>query len=96
MIEKNERFARAVDLPICPFCDGKIFYTSWVTHKIFQMECENCGAHWRTGLSEGIERNMIVELTISKNPEISGEYLNKKLSLQYWKDMLKRRIDREF
>jgi len=96
MVEKDGKFSRAVELPICPFCDGKVYYTSWTTHKIYQMECESCKAHWRAGITGGHERKMIVELTSSKNPEISGEYLNKKVSIQYWKDMLRRRIGREF
>jgi hypothetical protein len=96
MLEKEKGLARAVELPICPFCDGKIYYTSWTTHKIFQMECNKCGAHWRTVITKGDQKMMSVELTSSRNPEISYEYINKKLSMQYWKNMLRQRIEKNF
>ena len=43
MKKKEGKSPRAVEIPICPFCDGKVNYISWVTHKIFQMECKSSG-----------------------------------------------------
>jgi len=50
MQKKEGKSPRAIEIPICPFCDGKVNYTSWVTHKIFQslpnlrqmVEVESC------------------------------------------------------
>jgi hypothetical protein len=81
---------RASELPICPFCQGLIYYDQWITHRIFQMECKQCKAHWRTGILHNDNREMYVELVKSKNPEISNEYMKKKLSLQFWQNMVKK------
>lgn len=81
---------QSAELPFCPFCNGKVYYDNWLTHKIFQMECVQCKAHWRTGIQNNPEREIYVELLRSKNPEISEEYLDKKLPLQYWQKMLKK------
>ena len=87
----HRKDVRASEIPICPFCNGEVYYCSWLTHKIFQMECEQCQAHWRTGILNNAKREMYVELTTSKNPEISNEYFKKKLPLQYWQDLIKKR-----
>jgi len=92
MPKKDGKLSRAIEIPICPFCDGKVYYTSWVTHKIFQMECEICGAHWRTGLKESSQREFYVELT-KPTPDGRGkELLNLKLPLESWRDMIRDRI----
>lgn len=90
--KKEVKSPRAVELPICPFCDGKVNYTSWITHKIFQMECESCGAHWRTGLKESSQREFYVELTKSMSNGKGREFLSQKLSLEFWRDMIRERI----
>ena len=92
MQNKEGKSPRAVEIPICPFCDGKVNYTSWVTHKIFQMECKSCGAHWRTGLKETHDKELYVELTKSMPDGNGRELLNLKLSLEFWKDMIRDRI----
>ncbi|MCK5300931.1 MAG: hypothetical protein KAJ21_03430 [Thermoplasmatales archaeon] len=92
-IMKNERKqVRSTELPICPFCDGKIYYENWITHKIFHIECEKCKAHWRTGIKNNEERDIFLELLKSENPEISNEYINKRLSLNFWRDLLRNKI----
>ena len=92
MLKKDRKFSRAVELPICPFCDGKVYYTSWVTHNIFQIECEICGAHWRTVLKESSQEGFYIELTKSKSDGTGRELLNLKLSLDSWMDMIRERI----
>jgi len=92
MLKKDGKLSKSVELPICPFCDGKVFYTSWLTHKIFQMECESCGSHWRTGLKETPDRDFYVELTKSMSSGKGRELINKKLSLEFWQDMVTKRI----
>lgn len=92
MKEEDKKFAKAVDLPICPFCDGKVYYTAWITHKIYQMECENCKSHWRTGITDPTKRDIYVQLTRYKNNDRYNEYLNQKLSLKFWQDMIRKRI----
>ncbi len=89
----ERKFARSTELPICPFCNGNIFYKNWITHKIFHIECEKCKAHWRTGIRDNEDREIFFELLNSNNPEISNEYINKKLSLKYWRDLLNKKID---
>ena len=86
MVEDKHQ-VKAAELPICPFCQGPVYYDNWVTHRIFQMECEKCKAHWRTGILNNPKRDMFVELIRSDNPEISEEYINKKLSLSYWQKL---------
>ena len=80
MIETRKE-VRASELPVCPFCLGSNYYDQWVTHRIFQMECKQCKAHWRTSINKNNDREMFVELIKSENPEISNEYLEKKLPL---------------
>ena len=92
MTKKDGGFARADEIPICPFCDGQVYYTSWVTHKIFQMECQSCGAHWRTGLKKSPQQDMYIELTKTTSDGIGKELLYKKLSLDFWRDMIRQRI----
>ncbi len=92
MQKKEGKSPRAVEIPICPFCDGKVNYTSWVTHKIFQMECKSCGAHWRTGLKESSQREFYVELAKSTPDGRGSEYLSQKLPLEFWRDMIRDRI----
>ena len=92
MPQKEGKLSRAVELPICPFCDSKVYYTSWITHKIFQMECETCGAHWHTGLDKTNDNEFFVELTKSSSEGYGRELLNQKLPLDYWKDMIIERI----
>ena len=87
MEKRNE--VRASEIPTCPFCRGNVYYSSWLTHRIFQMECEHCQAHWRTGIKDTPKREMYVELTTSKNPEIPDDYIDKKLPLQFWQDLIK-------
>ncbi|UCD14162.1 MAG: hypothetical protein JSW60_01735 [Thermoplasmatales archaeon] len=89
---KDAKLPRAVELPVCPLCDGKVYYTQWITHKIFQMECESCGAHWRTGLKESTKRDIYVELTKSMSNSKGREFLGKKLPLEFWRDMIRERI----
>ena len=93
MIEKHKKFVRSSELPICPFCDGNIYYEYWITHRIFHIECEKCKAHWRSGFKNLDNRDIYLELLSSKNPEISNELINKKLSISYWRDLLKNNID---
>lgn len=93
MINNKAKFVRSLELPICPFCDGKIYYENWITHKIFNIKCEKCKAFWRSGIKKNENRDIFIELLSSKNPEISNEYLNKKLPLNFWTDLLKKRID---
>ena len=95
MIIKQKKFVRSLELPICPFCEGKIYYERWITHKIFHIECANCKAHWRSGIKNNESRDIFIELLNSKNPEISNEYINKKLSINFWRDLLKRKIDQK-
>ena len=92
MLVKDLKLSRAIELPICPFCDNKVFYTSWITHKIFQMECEICKAHWRTGLKETNDREFYVELIKSSQDGNGRELLNLKLPLESWTDMILERI----
>ena len=87
-MEKNSIAVRAAELPNCPFCNGEVFYHSWLTHKIFQMECKNCKSHWRTGINNNPERDVFVELVTSKNPDVSSEYFNKKVSIEYWQKLI--------
>ncbi len=96
MIEKQKNFVRSSELPICPFCNGKIYYKNWTTHRIFHIECEKCKAHWRSGIKNNENREMFMELICSRNPEISNEYLNKKLPINFWINLLKNKIDKEF
>jgi len=90
MIEKQNRFVRSSELPICPFCGGEIYYENWITHKIFHIECEKCKAHWRSGIKNNENREIFMELISSKNPEISNEYINKKLPIVFWIDLFKK------
>ena len=83
----NKKLVQSSELPICPFCQGTVYYESWITHRIFQMECEQCKAHWRTGIKNTPKREMFVELTSSKNPDISYVYLEKGLPLRFWQDL---------
>ena len=92
MEEKEGKLPRANEIPICPFCDGKVYYTAWVTHKIFQMECESCKAHWRTGFEKDSKQEMYVELTKPTSNGEGIEFLNRKLSMEFWKDMIRERI----
>lgn len=92
ILNGHGKSTRAVELPICPFCDGKVYYTSWVTHKIFQMECKGCGAHWRTGFKEGVEREMYVELTKPMSNGNRRELLAQKHPLAFWQNMITKRI----
>ena len=92
MAKKGGKFARADEIPICPFCDGKVYYTSWITHRIFQMECESCEAHWRTGLKRVAQRDMYIELTRPMSNGIGKELLSQKLSLEFWRDLIRERI----
>ena len=96
MIEKQKNFVRSSELPICPFCNGKIYYKNLTTHRIFHIECEKCKAHWRSGIKNNENREMFMELICSRNPEISNEYLNKKLPINFWINLLKNKIDKEF
>jgi len=89
----NKKLPKAVELPVCPFCDGSVYYASWTTHKIFQMECSNCKAHWRTGVSKSAQREMYVELTSYMKDQSANEHLNKKLPLDFWRDMVLKRIN---
>lgn len=89
---KDGKFPKVLELPICPFCDGRIFYTAWVTHKIYQMECERCGAHWRTGIKRSPQREMYVELTKPMHNSHGREFLYRKLSMAFWRDMIRTRI----
>lgn len=93
MVENKKKFVRSSELPICPFCDGKIFYENWITHRIFHIECVKCKAHWRSGIKNDDSRDVYLELLRSENSEISYEYLNKKLSINYWRDLLKDNIN---
>jgi len=91
---KKNKFVKSLELPICPFCDGNIYYENWTTHKIFNMKCEKCGAFWRSGINNNESvREVYLELISSNNPEISNEYLNKKLSVNFWMDLLNKRIN---
>ena len=92
MNNKLKKFVRSSELPLCPFCDGKIFYDFWLTHKIFHLECESCKAHWRSGIKNIESREIYLELINSKNPDISNEYINKKLSISFWRDLLNKNI----
>ena len=92
MIDEQKKFVRSSELPICPFCDGKIFYNNWITHKIFHIECEKCKAHWRSGIKNIESREIYLELVNSKNPDISDEYINKRLSVGFWRDLLNKNI----
>ena len=83
---------RAVEIPICPFCDGKVIYTSWITHKIFQLECLNCGSHWRSGIKETPEKELYLVLTKSKSNLNSTKYLWQKHPIEFWRDMIRERI----
>ena len=84
-IKKNA--VRAMELPTCPFCNGAVYYKNWVTHRIFQMECEACKSHWRTGINQNPERDMYVELIDSKNTEELHKYLNKKHPIIFWQNL---------
>ena len=90
MVEKQHN-VRALELPNCPFCNGVVYYDKWLTHRIFQMECNECKSHWRTGISNNTEREMFVELVSSKNQSISNEYFQKQLTLQYWQEMIRKK-----
>jgi hypothetical protein len=79
----------ATELPICPFCQGKVYYDKWLTHRLFEMECESCKSHWRTGIKNNEKRDLYVELISSKNPTISNEYFQRQLPLRYWQQMSK-------
>lgn len=92
MANKEKRNPRATELPICPFCDGKVHYTSWITHRIFQMECKSCRSHWRTGIKELSQEDFYVELTKSMSNGKGSELLSKKLSLGFWRDLVRERI----
>ena len=92
MMDRQNKHVRSEELPICPFCDGKIYYDKWTTHRIFHIQCENCKAHWRSGIKNNDNRDIFLELLDSKNPEISNEYMNKKLSIKYWRDLLEKKI----
>lgn len=52
MNEKDKNFVRSLELPICPFCNGKVYYDNWITHKIFNIKCEKCKAYWRSGIKK--------------------------------------------
>jgi len=56
------------------------------------MECERCGAHWRTGLKKPPQRDVYVELTKSMSNGKGSEFLSQKLSLEFWRDMVRERI----
>jgi hypothetical protein len=87
MVEERHH-VKAAELPICPFCQGPVYYDTWVTHRIFQMECEHCKSHWRTRISSDQSEDLAVELLSSKNPSISSEYFEKQLPLSYWQKMI--------
>jgi hypothetical protein len=93
MIKNKLKFVRSLELPICPFCDGKNFYENWVTHKIFKIKCEKCGAFWRSGIRKDETREVYLELLSSNNPNISSEYIKKKLSIHYWNNLLNKKIN---
>jgi len=92
MSEENSsdkrKFVQSSELPYCPFCQGTVYYDNWITHRIFQMECEQCKTHWRTGIKNTPKREMYVELTSSKNSDISYVYLEKGLPLRFWQDLM--------
>jgi ribosomal protein L37AE/L43A len=90
---KNERrLSRAHEIPMCPFCDGKVYYIEWVTHKIFQMGCEKCGARWRSGIKSSSLRETFVEL-IKQGADGKGkELLNQKFSVDFWRNSIRKRI----
>ena len=92
MILKEGKHPEAVELPICPFCDGKVHYTTWTTHKIYQMECTRCKAHWRTGLKDTPQRDMYVMLTQPTSNSQGIELLGQKHPLTFWQDMVTKRI----
>jgi hypothetical protein len=87
MVE-DKHHVKAAELPICPFCHGSVFYDTWVTHRIFQMECKQCKSHWRTRISTDHTGDILVELLSSKNPTISNEYFEKQLPLSYWQALI--------
>lgn len=90
MVE-DKHHVKAVELPICPFCQGPVYYDNWVTHRIFQMECKNCKSHWRTRLIPDQVEDIFVELLSTKNPTISNEYFQKQLPLSYWQNMIRQK-----
>jgi hypothetical protein len=92
MPQHTTKLPQAVELPICPFCDGKIYYSTWVTHKIYQMECTRCHAHWRTGVGDAPERSMYIELTQTPSVGHGDTYLNQKLPLSFWRDLVLTKI----
>ena len=89
---EERKLVKSTEIPICPFCNGNIYYQNWITHKIFHIECEKCKAHWRTGIRKNEKRDIYFELLNSENPEISNEYVNKKLSLNFWREMIRNNI----
>ena len=91
-MEEERKLVKSSEIPICPFCNGNIYYKNWITHKIFHIECEKCKAHWRTGIRKNEKRDIYFELLNSENPEISNEYFNKKLSLNFWREMIRNNI----
>jgi Zn ribbon nucleic-acid-binding protein len=91
-MDKDKKISKSVEIPICPFCDGKVHYTSWLTHKIYQMECEKCGSHWRSGINESETRDIYIELTKTISNEKYEKYLFQKYSLNFWRDMIRERI----
>ena len=85
-IKKNT--VRAIEMPTCPFCNGAVYYKNWITHRIFQMECEDCKSHWRTGINQNEERDMYVELIDTEENETLAKYLHKKKPIDYWQNLI--------
>ena len=75
--------------------NGKLYYKNWLTHMLFHIECIECKTHWRTVIPENPEKDIFFELISSDNSKITKEFENRKLPLEFWKDLIIEKIDKK-
>ena len=92
MNPKDNTLSQSIEIPVCPFCDGKVLYKNWVTHKIFQLECKNCYAQWRSTIDKTPDKKQYICL-IKTNKEGKGEkLLNQQHTITFWQEKIRERI----